>query len=334
LREAIAGVCPGGTVAFDLSVPATIELIGGPIALDKGVAVQGPGQASLTILATSARHFEVSATGASLAGMTLRGGIADSGGGGIEVDHGGLTLTRMTITDNRAPGGGGIFAAASTLVIRESTISHNVALEDGSGGGIYCVAGSLTVQNSLIANNDAGREGGGISCAPGSISNSTVSGNTASLRGGGVNVWVGQFTIANSTITDNTAPAGGGLDARDASVRIFNTIVANNEAPENCAHDEPQELRSLGFNLSDDASCNLTQESDQPSTDPLLGELGMNGGRTRTHPLLPGSPAIDAGVEPGCPPRDQRGVTRPQDGDGDGGATCDIGAYEVEAVGR
>jgi hypothetical protein len=45
--------------------------------------------------------------------------------------------------------------------------------------------------------------------------------------------------------------------------------------------------------------------------------------------LRPGSRAIDAGDNAGCPPDDQRGVARPQDGNGDGAAICDIGAYET-----
>jgi YD repeat-containing protein len=55
--------------------------------------------------------------------------------------------------------------------------------------------------------------------------------------------------------------------------------------------------------------------------------------------LLFGSPAIDAGnpATPGsggnaCDASDQRNFARPADGNGDGSARCDIGAYEVGAA--
>lgn len=62
-----------------------------------------------------------------------------------------------------------------------------------------------------------------------------------------------------------------------------------------------------------------------------LGPLQDNGGPTKTHALLPGSPAIGAGNTDVCKftpvnNRDQRNVTRLSDG------KCDIGAYEVAGI--
>jgi hypothetical protein len=62
--------------------------------------------------------------------------------------------------------------------------------------------------------------------------------------------------------------------------------------------------------------------------DPRLAPLANNGGRTQTHALLSGSPAIDRGDNAGAPATDQRGVARPRDGDGNGSRIVDIGAFE------
>src|SRR5262249_11939348 len=97
---------------------------------------------------------------------------------------------------------------------------------------------------------------------------------------------------------------------------------------------------SQGSNLSDDGTCTsfLTKPGDQNNVGNLsLGVLRDNGGSTWTHALLAGSAAIDA-VQGSCTvdgtaggtavSTDQRGTARPQDGDGNGSAVCDAGAYE------
>jgi hypothetical protein len=73
----------------------------------------------------------------------------------------------------------------------------------------------------------------------------------------------------------------------------------------------------------------------QPLGAILNTTLANNGGSTRTHALVTGSPSIDAINDGTCPPpaKDQRGVMRPQDGNGDGGPVCDIGSYEFVFTG-
>ena len=68
----------------------------------------------------------------------------------------------------------------------------------------------------------------------------------------------------------------------------------------------------------------------RPLSEILDTGLANNGGPTRTHALVAGSPAVDAINDGTCPPpaKDQRGVRRPQDGNGDGGPACDIGSVE------
>ena len=103
-------------------------------------------------------------------------------------------------------------------------------------------------------------------------------------------------------------------------------MVANNTQV-NCGNP----MTSGGHNLEDGNSCGFTAPSDVVS-EPVLGPLQDNGGFAHTHALLAGSPAIDAGDNTGCPASDQRGEQRPIDGDGDGNAICDIGAYEYQGT--
>jgi cysteine-rich repeat protein len=70
--------------------------------------------------------------------------------------------------------------------------------------------------------------------------------------------------------------------------------------------------------------------------------LAGNGGPTQTRALLTNSTAIDLANPAGCFANDanngivlstdQRGLTRPTDGDGDSSIRCDIGAFEVQPL--
>ena len=163
---------------------------------------------------------------------------------------------------------------------------------------------------------------------------STVSGNSAGSMGGGItNKHGGEMDLYNTTVSENSAPNGGGIHSYAGTTSLKNTIVANNPSDSDCYNQGGNALLSNGHNLDSDGTCNLDPAKDDlPGTDPRLGPLQDNGGSTLTHALLFGTPAIDAGDNSGCPATDQRGFVRPMDGDGDGTATCDIGAFEHLAL--
>jgi cysteine-rich repeat protein len=178
--------------------------------------------------------------------------------------------------------------------------------------------------------------------------NSTVSGNSSDADGGGLTS--GTINLSNVTISGNRADfdgdnsgSGGGI-AAGLVVNIKNSIVAGNldDSPTDKSPDCTGELTSQGFNLVQNTTgCIFTMATgDLTGQDPLLGSLSGNGGLTKTHALQSGSPAIDMGNPAGCTDNndsfiqgDQRGVKRHIDGNGDGTARCDIGAFELARCG-
>jgi CSLREA domain-containing protein len=304
----------------------------------------------------------------SMNNVIVQDNFADGDGGGIFIDTTGtLNATNCQVINNEAAADGGGIAneGPDTLNLTDCTVSGNTAGDDGGGisntydasgtlnrttvsgnsagsdgGGLVvdqcCDADPFIVTNSTFSGNTAADDGGGVSMEDAivSLTNVTISGNTAGNEGGGVEVEFSEASFTNVTIVNNAGEAGegGGIKVTDEGVAtIFNTIVAGNTA-ENCAV-ELSTLTSSGNNLSGDASCGLAAAGDLSNTDPQVATLAINApGTTQTHALSATSPAVDAGASGGCPAVDQRGVTRPQDGDLDGTAACDIGAYELEGA--
>lgn len=280
-------------------------------------------------------------------------------GGGIYT-KGPLTISLSTLSKNTAKtvtgdldyqknGNGGAIYASQALTITDSTVGGEGVGNDAiNGGGIQMAGGKpVLIERSTLSHNTA-VSGGAMNMVSPAVSatiiNSTISANHVTDAGGGLNV-NGNMTIRNTTIANNLQDSGGPTSTKGAGVNQFNagivtlhnTLLANNYGAAleavpllaNCGKtgDSATTVATSGGNLSTDASCTLTDPTDQVTVaDAKIGPLALNDSTLNgnlTHALLAGSPAIDKGTASNCPATDERGITRPQ------GAACDVGAYEA-----
>lgn len=255
----------------------------------------------------------------------IRGNVASGAGaeGGGLAASGAVTIVATTFSGNRAARGGGV-SSSGELTIDSSTFNGNKAVDTVAalGGAVYAT-GKLSVVNSTISTNAAQSTG-------------------TNSRAQGAGVWTNaDASLAHSTIVANTAStlgtgaiaAGGGLYADQSvaeTLTINHTIIGGNLTTE-----EQGELRlgagvlvmrynliadNDGTSLAEapigwaDAQGNLIGGARYGYIEPLLDGLEDNGGPTRTHALLDGSPAVFAGdmaLTPGAgrtPEFDQRGA--------------------------
>jgi hypothetical protein len=366
LRDALAAASDGDTIDAT-GVSGTILLTSGELQINHDVIINGPGAGNLAVNGRGIfRVFENFASDATISGFTITNGFTtDADGGGGILNHGGLKLsgtsilrnntgscggscsggginsnsggtlkvTNCIIGDNSAnlsvysSGGGMYLVGGGTVTITDSTISNNGA--GFAGGGIFSSLHMLTVTNSTISNNSAefGLGGGIYGSLMTMVRNSTISGNTARGGGGGMSTG-GTATITNSTISDNSTPSRGGALLSFGAATIGDTILNAGASGGTIANSGT--FTSLGYNLASDSGGGvLTGPGDQINTNPMLGPLQDNGGPTFTQALLPGSPAINAGVPIFItpPPRyDQRGPGFPRVVHG----RIDIGSFEVQ----
>jgi hypothetical protein len=152
------------------------------------------------------------------------------------------------------------------------------------------------------------------------LTNSTVNGNSASEYGGGLRI-LESVTQSNSIVAKSTAGRSG--------ADIFLSSIASSPPTIAAAHSLIGSNHGNGLTeaRSPDSNGNLVG-SRVRSIDPLLGPLADNGGPTMTHALLPGSPAINAGVLRHRTQNDQRGFPYLRVY----GPAPDMGAFELQPL--
>ena len=157
--------------------------------------------------------------------------------------------------------------------------------------------------------------GGGILATTATLLNCTIVENIAHQGGGVYHGPAGTFTVKNTLIALNMVDfTGTGPDVSGAFTSDGHNLIG---------------IGTGGTGFTNGVNGDIVGTSLIP-IDPKLGPLALNGGPTRTHALLTGSQAIDAGDNTGVPATDQRGggFPRVKDGNGDSVAIIDIGAFE------
>ena len=233
------------------------------------------------------------------------------------------TLYNSILMNNQASSGPGYGGGAYQGTNFNCLITGNAA---GYGGGTY----QSTNFSCLISGNIASIYGGGAyngmfyNCV---LSGNTVT-NTTSFYGNGGGIYASAYNsavIINCTVTGNSATsAGGGIYGGIA----FNSIIYFNSAPggSNWWANNPNMYYCC-------TTPNPSYGTGNVTNDPSF--VDAPGGDFR---LKCGSPCIDAGFTNcfspvgiiSAPINDIRGVARPLDGNGDGIAQFDMGAYEYD----
>lgn len=264
---------------------------------------------------------------------------ANASGGGV---YGGLGVfvRRSRINRNLAQhDSGGVFASGG-LDANYTTISDN------SGCALTAFGNSVIANSTISGNRDCVGDAVSMMAVGASwfdlepmIINTTISGNHSLSS---TVLMHGRFgSILNSTITFNKHDGGPYHDACatypavflsggwDGPTQLDSTIAANSTclgapSPDIGKFGSNRDLVVVGANNMVMSSTMLQLPRDTIFADPRLAPLADNGGPTKTHALLSGSPAIGKGNNNADLDYDQRGprfqrVKR---------LRADIGAYE------
>jgi hypothetical protein len=281
--------------------------------------------------------------GANIPGANGFGGAAGVGAGGglYTADLDMALIANSTFDHNTVQGGDSPLGGSGGSGIGQNGPRGGDALGGGvENSGLLLVVNSTFFQNSALGG--AGGEGGSAGARGGN------GGAGGSAIGGGIynssSVMVVNSTFSKgSAIGGTNGAAGTGAAAgrngkrggsfggnianvakkKHGSFQLFNSVIAAALS----GGGGYGTISNGGYNISADKTIKFKKGSNSlMNTNPLVGDLGDNGGPTETIPLKPNSPAIDFVPPQLAPPFDQRGPEFPRPV----GAASDAGSFEAD----
>ena len=310
-----------------------------------------PSLANVTFSGNSAGRYggamynDGSASGSSnpsLANVTFSGNWADWGGAMYNDGHDGTSdpsLSNVTFSGNEASGGGAMYNmgsnGTSSPSLNNVTFSGNSA--GGSGGAVYNYGEYFGTSSPILTNvtfsgNSANyggamyNYGGGKGSSRPSLANVTFAGNSAAKEGGAMCNGFSSPSLVNVILWGNTAIITGSQLSNDyGSVDITTSLVQGGLTGSGIYNGEYGTVIDGGGNLDGDPDFvrdpDPGPDGNWDGADDVYGDLRLGAG----------SPAVDAGTNSATSlPTDLDGNPRVVDGDGDGTATVDMGAYELQ----
>ncbi|MBN2789939.1 MAG: hypothetical protein JXR69_07100, partial [Candidatus Delongbacteria bacterium] len=252
---------------------------------------------------------------ATIEDMSIMNGNSGNTGGGI-LSGGSLTLKNVNISECSATGdGGGLYIIGANSMLSASIINCSIFNNhsNGKGGGIYLYHASaseksLSIENCTISGNSTDTYGSGlyIDCIGGSNQGPTelnLNVNSCSIVGNTFE------TLCFLNVEDDYDSAIMNFNVKNSLFDNFNTVYyADNTGTLNITR---------SFTLCNDTSMpDGSVNGNLNNVDIMLYPLADNGGRTFTHALKEGSPAVDAisfssgsGNWNSAPLLDQRGIS-------------------------